>query len=363
MGSQNEPIAADIRLILEHQTTAVLMLDEALRVRYLNPAAEELLAASEARVLGTEAVELFHDPDEEESPLALALASQQPFTKRHAELELRNDAAVTVDYTVTPILDPRAVGLLVEIQPLDRLLRINRDEQRQSIYSTTRELVRGLAHEIKNPLGGIRGAAQLLERELPREGLREYTRIIIDETDRLRTLVDRMTGPTQQPHLETTSIHHVAERVIQLVDAESPGRVTFERDYDPSLPDLRVDPDQLLQAVLNIVRNAQHALVDTPVPTIVLRTRILRQYTLGQKCHRLVIRLDIDDNGPGVPDELRELLFYPMISGRADGTGLGLSIAQSIVTAHGGLIECESKPGETRFSILIPLEPSDEKSE
>ncbi len=362
MGQRNDLIIADARLLLEHQTTAILMLDESLHVRYLNQAAEELLSASESRVLGMAAEELFIDPSEDEDPLAVALASGQPFVKRHAELVLRNDEPATVDYTVTPIVDDRSGGLLVEIQALDRLLRINRDEQQQSIYATTRELVRGLAHEIKNPLGGIRGAAQLLAREL-REELREYTQIIIDETDRLRNLVDRMTGPTHRLNPQTTSIHHIVERVLQLVDVENPGRLNIERDYDPSLPDIEADPEQLLQAVLNIVRNAQQALADTPVPSIELRTRILRQYTLGHKRHRLVIRLDIVDNGPGIDHDVRELLFYPMISGRADGTGLGLSIAQSIVTAHGGVIECDSEPGRTRFSILIPLEQLDEKSE
>lgn len=363
MGSQTDLSSTYARLVLEHQTTAIVMLDDSLRVRYLNQAAEELLSASGSRAFGLAAEELFSDPSEGEDPLAAALASQQPYIKRHAELERRNDTPVTVDYALTPIMDDRGSGLLVEIQALDRLLKIDRDEYRQSTYDTTRELVRGLAHEIKNPLGGIRGAAQLLARELHRQELREYTEIIIDETDRLRNLVDRMTGPTHRPNLQPTSIHHIVERVIQLVDAEDPGRLRFERDYDPSLPDIEADPEQLLQAVLNIVRNAQQALADTPAASIELRSRILRQHTIGHKRHRLVIRLDVVDNGPGVPDEVRELLFYPMISGRADGTGLGLSIAQSIVTAHGGVIECDGEPGATRFSILIPLEEPDEKSQ
>lgn len=361
MGSHSELITADVRVLLEHQTTAVLMLDESLRVRLLNQAAEALLSVSQTRALGARADELFSDPSEARDPLGMALAGQQPFIKRHAELTLPSGEQVTVDYTVTPIVDDRFSGLLVEIQALDRMLRINRDEQHQSIYSTTRELVRGLAHEIKNPLGGIRGAAQLLERELPRDELREYTQIIIDETDRLRNLVDRMTGPAQPPSPQITSIHHIVERVIQLVDAEDPGRLRFERDYDPSLPDIQADPEQLLQAVLNVMRNAQQALCDTADPVIELRTRILHQHTLGNRRHRLGIRLDITDNGPGIAAEIRDLLFYPMISGRADGHGLGLSIAQSIVTAHGGLIECENEPGKTRFTILIPLEQLDEK--
>jgi two-component system nitrogen regulation sensor histidine kinase GlnL len=245
---------------------------------------------------------------------------------------------------------------LLEIQPLDRLLRINRDDHHASVQETTRKLVRGLAHEIKNPLGGIRGAAQLLQRELATERQRDYTRIIIEEADRLRNLVDRMLGPSQVPRLVPVNIHQALERVVLLLEAEAPGRISFVRDYDPSLPEVEADLEQLIQALLNIVRNAQQALEKTPAPEIRLRSRIIRQFTIGTTRHRLVLRLDITDNGPGIPPDLFDRMYYPMISGRADGSGLGLSIAQSIVGQHGGLIECESKPGSTTFSIFLPLE-------
>ena len=236
---------------------------------------------------------------------------------------------------------------------MDWRLRISREENIIAQHHTTRALVRNLAHEIKNPLGGLRGAAQLLERELPDPALREYTRIIIGEADRLRNLVDRMLGPNQLPIHSDVSIHEIMERVRSLVEAEAPSGVRIERDYDPSIPPLWGDADRLIQAMLNVVRNAVQAVGRRGV--ITLRSRVQRQYTIGAKRHKLVARLDVVDDGPGIPPGQQEQIFYPMISGRPDGTGLGLSIAQSIINQHGGLIECASRPGETVFTLLLPL--------
>jgi two-component system nitrogen regulation sensor histidine kinase GlnL len=247
---------------------------------------------------------------------------------------------------------------LVELLQVDRHLRIAREENLIAQQSTARALVRGLAHEIKNPLGGLRGAAQLLERELPDESLTEYTRIIIDEADRLQLLVDRMLGPNSLPNKRELNVHEVLERVRALVQGELPAAIRIQRDYDPSIPPLQADRDLLIQAVLNIVRNAVQALGESGV--ITLRTRTQRQFTIGSRRHRLVARLEIVDNGPGIPPELIEQIFYPMVTGRSDGTGLGLSIAQSLVNQHGGLIECASRPGETVFTLLLPLESKDE---
>jgi two-component system nitrogen regulation sensor histidine kinase GlnL len=215
-------------------------------------------------------------------------------------------------------------------------------------------LIRNLAHEIKNPLGGLRGAAQLLEQEFADQSLKEYTQIIIGEADRLRNLVDRMLGPIRPPVYDDVNIHEVLERVRTLVLAEIGDGIHIEQDYDPSIPLLKGDADQLIQAVLNIVRNAVQALEGQGV--ILIRTRVQRQYTIGHTRHKLVARLDIIDNGPGISKERLEEIFYPMISGRIDGTGLGLSIAQVLVSQHGGLIECESRPGKTVFTLLLPLE-------
>jgi two-component system nitrogen regulation sensor histidine kinase GlnL len=220
-------------------------------------------------------------------------------------------------------------------------------------------LVRGMAHEIKNPLGGIRGAAQLLARELPDEGLKDYTNVIIAEADRLRNLVDRMLGSNKLPMLAMTNIHEVLERVCSLVEAETQGGITLVRDYDPSLPDVLIDREQMIQAVLNIVRNAMQAISaqnELRLGRITLRSRAMRQFTIGHIRHRLVAQIEIIDNGPGIPPELQDTLFYPMVSGRPDGTGLGLAITQNIISQHQGLIECDSHPGHTTFSIFLPLE-------
>jgi two-component system nitrogen regulation sensor histidine kinase GlnL len=266
----------------------------------------------------------------------------------------------TVDYTVTPLMEAgSAPSLLMEIRPLDRLMRISREDGIINAHQATRALVRGVAHEVKNPLGGIRGAAQLLARELPDESLREYTDIIIDEVDRLRNLVDRMLGPRKLPQHSMVNIHEILERVRTIMLADVSSAAQLDRDYDPSLPELWADKDQLIQAVLNVAKNARQALDENPgqeEPRIIMRTRALRQFTIGHVRHRLVILVEIEDNGPGVDKELQETLFFPMVSGRAHGTGLGLSISQSIVNQHHGLIECESQPGKTIFRLLLPLE-------
>ena len=347
------------RLLLDNLTTAVLLLDAELRLQYMNPAAEMLLAVSGQRNHGQFISELFTESAEALAALRQAVSQAHPFTKREATLTSLNGHSQTVDYAVTPIPARRETLLLLEIHPRDRLLRITKEEAQLSKQETTKLLVRGLAHEIKNPLGGIRGAAQLLSRELHEPSLRDYTDVIIEEADRLRNLVDRMLGSNKLPSLSMTNIHEVLERVCSLVDLESQGRITLVRDYDPSIPDVLIDREQMIQAVLNIVRNAMQALAsqnDLHLGRITLRTRTLRQFTIGHTRHRLVCKVEIIDNGPGIPPELQDTIFYPMVSGRADGTGLGLAITQNIISQHQGLIECESHPGHTVFALFLPLE-------
>ncbi|WP_238067023.1 nitrogen regulation protein NR(II) [Pseudomonas shirazica] len=347
------------RLLLDNLTTATLLLNAELRLEYMNPAAEMLLAVSGQRSHGQFISELFTESTEALSSLRQAVEQAHPFTKREAQLTSLTGQAITVDYAVTPILHQGQTLLLLEVHPRDRLLRITKEEAQLSKQETTKMLVRGLAHEIKNPLGGIRGAAQLLARELPEEGLRDYTNVIIEEADRLRNLVDRMLGSNKLPSLAMTNIHEVLERVCSLVEAESQGCITLVRDYDPSLPDVLIDREQMIQAVLNIVRNAMQAISsqnELRLGRITLRSRALRQFTIGHVRHRLVARVEIIDNGPGIPPELQDTLFYPMVSGRPDGTGLGLAITQNIISQHQGLIECESHAGHTAFSIYLPLE-------
>ncbi len=346
--------------LLDQQTTALVVLDQSLAVLYANQAAESLLEISARRLAGESFLRVTFEAPRTEQALRDALRENLTFTRREARLRTFGGNQVNVDYTVTPITDQGPPTLLIEIRALDRLQRINRDDHHISVQETTRDLVRGMAHEIKNPLGGIRGAAQLLQRELDSERLRDYTGVIIDEADRLRNLVDRMLGPNQLPKMQPTNIHQVLERVISLVNAEEDGRIRIRRDYDPSLPELDGDQEQLIQAVLNIVRNAQQALSQTPDPEIRLTTRIVRQFTIGQTRHRMVARIEVRDNGPGIPAELFDRIYYPMISGRPEGSGLGLSITQTIVNQHHGVIECDSEPGSTRFAIYLPLEQPDD---
>lgn len=350
--------------LLENLTTAVLLLDEHLKILYINPAAEHLFATSTSHLVNTPVHHLFYEENGDKNELEESLAKLHPFTRRETTLVLANSTQpAIVDYTITPLSSPGEKQLLMEIRPLDRLLKISREDNIVSAHQATRALIRGVAHEVKNPLGGIRGAAQLLARELQDKNLHDYTDVIISEADRLRNLVDKMLGPRKPPEITRTNVHQLLERVRNIMQAESGELVEFIRDYDPSLPELLADGDQLIQAFLNIVRNARQALTENPAqesPHITLRTRALRQFTIGNKRHRLTCVVEIEDNGPGISAELQETLFFPMVSGRALGTGLGLSIAQSILHQHQGLIECSSTLGKTVFRLLLPLEQSSE---
>lgn len=349
--------------LLESLSTAVLLCDTDLVLQYINPAAESLLAVSLQRTRGLHLNQIMVDLDEGSSVNAFqeSVRSGHPFTKREAHIRVGLRELV-VDYSVSLMQAPNTdTQILIEIQPRDRLLRIAREEAMLASHQATRKLVRGVAHEIKNPLGGIRGAAQLLARELDSAELQEYTGIIIGEADRLRMLADRMLGSRRLPKPCSTNIHECIERVVALLSAEAGDAVSITRDYDPSLPDIQVDPDQLIQAFLNIGGNALQALKEHPgqqSPKLFFRTRPVRQFTIGARRHRVVLRIDIGDNGPGIPADIRSSIFYPMVSGRANGSGLGLAIAQDIIHSYNGLIECESGQGETIFSIYLPLEGS-----
>ena len=342
--------------ILNSISTGIVALDEQLRVTALNASGQALLETSEARCIGLHASQLVLQSGEWLEALEQVRASNSPLARRGMSLFLLSGQEIHVDLIVTPVADDGDPGLLVELQPIDRMLRISREESLVYAHETTRAVIRGLAHEIKNPLGGIRGAAQLLSRELPDEELSEYTRVIIREADRLRDLVDRLLGPHKQLDLQPLNIHEVLEHVRNLTLAESDNRATVIRDYDPSLPEFPGDRAQLAHAVPTTTRNAPQA-ADAPAdcnPT--LRTRSQRQLTIGPQLHRPRCRIDLVDNGPGIPTEMLHSIFAPMVTGRADGTGLGLSIAQSIVNRHGGLLECENEPGQTRFTVYLPME-------
>lgn len=346
--------------LINHLDSSILVLDDQLSVRYLNPAAEALLQVSGRRCVGISAKTVFLDVKQDVQTFEASLSQETSFTKREAEVKLMNQQIITLDYSVSPVEFEKTMCLVVEMHPRDRLLRISREEELITAQATTQALVRGMAHEIKNPLGGIRGSAQLLERVLESDELKEYTHIIIEEVDRLRNLVDKMLGPNKLLERSSTNIHEVLERVHSLIFVEAEGHLKLRRDYDPSIPEFLADKEQLIQVALNITRNAMQALLgqENPeyFPEITLRTRAIRQFTIGHTKHRLVLHMSIIDNGPGIPENIRESLFFPMVSGRAEGTGLGLSIAQSIINQHQGIIECDSKPGQTHFSIYLPLE-------
>jgi two-component system, NtrC family, nitrogen regulation sensor histidine kinase GlnL len=348
------------RRLLDNLSTAILVLDSDLRLQYINLAAESLLAISGRQFNHAFVGEIFINAEQDIIEIRQAMADQHSFTKRKTQLHLLHGKSMQVDYTVTPLTDFDDAAVLLEIQGMNYAERISRGETLISTHETTRELVRGLAHEIKNPLGGIRGAAQLLAAELPDSDLTDYTNVIIEEADRLHKLVDRLVGSRKPIEFRKLNVHEVLERVRNLIEAEVRDMdITVVRDYDPSIPEILGDSEQLIQALLNIVRNAVQALESPHVihrsGLIDLKTRIMRNITIGSTFHRLVVCLEVKDNGPGVPPELIDNIFFPMISGRAEGTGLGLSIAHSIVNQHKGIIECKSVPGETRFLIYLPV--------
>lgn len=342
------------QVILDRLNTAILTCDPNLNVTAMNPAGELMFGVSANQIQRRPLATLVPtEPDTLAAPALKALSSNQQVTAHDVTLKLAGERAIKVDCTVTPLGDGGQDHLLIELLQVDGFLDIARDQLRTDQFAASRDVLRGLAHEVKNPLGGLRGAAQLLERELSDRDVKQYTRIIIHEADRLRDLVDRMMGVTQPIRRDIANIHEILEHVRKLILVEFQQGVTIERDYDPSLPSLIGDTDQLIQAVLNIVRNAVDALDESGV--IRFRTRIERSVYLGQQWHRCVIRVDIEDSGPGIPEHMHERIFYPMVTGRAQGSGLGLPIAQDIIDRHRGSIQLHSEPGHTRFSILLPF--------
>jgi len=328
--------------------TAVVALDADLVVRYANPAAEDLFATGESALRGQEFLALFAERDDLERSLREATRTHWDYAAQTVTC-LRPGREPLLLSCVATGIELRDCALLVELRPIEQQLRLVREERMVIEQQSSRELLRNLAHEIKNPLGGLRGSAQLLERELDRPELREYTQVIIQESDRLQALMDRMLAPHRTPKIEALGIHEVLERVRSLVRAEF--GIEIERDYDPSLPDLQADREQLIQAVLNIARNAAQA----GAKRVEFRTRAVRQPTILRQRYRLALDLQVVDNGPGVPDEIRDRIFNPLVSGRQGGTGLGLSLAQTFVQYHQGVIEFDSRPGRTLFRILLPL--------
>lgn len=320
----------------------------------MNAAAENLFGQSRERIL-RKPYDSILNKALVGGHLTFVLEKEEPQAIRGCHLKAKHKESVTVDCVASPLIKKgKLVGVVLELYRTDHQLRIAREEQLLTQQDATQQLVRGMAHEIKNPLGGLRGAAQLLDVELKEEGLKEYTNIIISEADRLQNLVDRMLGSREPTKHQQVNIHEVLERVRKLVKADIPQAVNLRFDYDPSIPEFNADLDNLIQIVFNIVGNAIKAVGESG--NILFKTRILRNFIINHKQHRLALRLEIIDDGKGVPKDISDKLFFPMISGSASGTGLGLSIAQSLANRHHGVIEFESEPGETTFILLLPLE-------
>lgn len=345
----SQPTAAQV---VDGLATAIVYMDAAQTVRYLNPAAESLLRCSARKAANLSLSEIL--------PFSMGLAerinnvinSNESYREWEYLLALTPIKQIAVDYSIS--LVNNGAGVILELLPVDQQMQAHQEEKRLEQQMLSQEVVRGLAHEIKNPLGGLRGAAQLLERELKDPELKEFTTIITREADRLRTLVDQLLGPTRLPKDAPLNVHEVTEHIIQLVEVETQNAgIRIGRDYDPSIPDLLADREQLIQALLNIVQNAVQALDGNGQITI--RTRAQRQVYINGDRKKLVARIDVIDNGPGVPDEMKEKIFYPMVTGRAEGTGLGLAIARSMCLRLGGTVLLESEPGHTCFTLLIPI--------
>lgn len=343
----------DTRLpTLEHLSTAVILLDDRTFVAYINPAAENLFALSSKSLVGHPLQQALTHTGQLVTAIQQALSNNASFIEHSLTLGTHAHAKLQLRCTVTPLqLDKHF--LILEFHPIDRPLKLAREEQMLDQTQANRLLLRNLAHEIKNPLGGIRGAAQLLEQELEKPELREYTQVVIQEADRLRGLMEKLLTPQHVPHFGALDIHEVLERVRKVVLAEMSTELIIMRDYDISIPTLQGDKEQLIQVMLNLIRNAAQAMQGCG--KIVLRTRVARQVTLVKKRLRLAMMVQIIDDGPGVPEHLQDKIFYPLVSGRADGHGLGLTLAQDFISQHQGSIEFDSEPGRTCFTVMLPL--------
>ena len=351
---------------LDLLATAVMLVDESGTVRYMNPAAENLFGLSNQNAEGEPLENVFQQSAVLTAAMGYAREHNCSYSEHGLTLSANGHPVVHLSCTVTPVdSEPHVAGggFLFEFRHTEQEVKIAREERILDQSQANRELIRNLAHEIKNPLGGIRGAAQLLDRELERPALHEYTQVIMKEADRLQLLMDRLLTPHRLPRPTQVNVHEVLERVRSVILAEFAG-IAVRRDYDTSLPTIEGDREQLIQAALNIARNAAQALAAHPRSDgrseIQLVTRVARQVTLARKRYRHAIDIRISDNGPGIPESIRERIFYPLVSGREGGSGLGLTLAQNFVVQHHGTITFESSPGNTFFSVLLPVREQDD---
>nr|WP_086938368.1 nitrogen regulation protein NR(II) [Thaumasiovibrio occultus] len=343
--------------ILNNVTNAIVVLDESLEVYYLNTAAESLFSLAQRKIDSPAFTALYDHLSVDLHLITQTLISGQPLSDSDVTLVVDGNP-LSIELQASPVSFQKQLLIVIEMQQQTPQRRMTQELSLLAQQQAAKELVRGLAHEIKNPLGGLRGAAQLLEKTLPDPDLKEYTQIIIEQADRLRNLVDRLLGPQRPGIRQQGNIHKVLENVRQLIALDDGNCTKIVRDYDPSLPDFEMDSEQLEQALLNVVRNAAQALRHTPDGEIILRTRTEHQTLIHGQRYRLAARIEIIDNGPGIPAAIQDTLFYPMVSGRQGGTGLGLSIAQNLIDQHKGKIEVSSSPGHTNFTFYLPINPA-----
>ena len=341
--------------LLDNLYTAVLVFDDQLRLSDINNAGETLFFISRSKMCGHGAHEILAASHKLLENVQRTRTTREPRMEWGIALDFPDAKTVCVDCIVTPVVEGEACKeVVLELINADSRVRALRESNLSYMHDAARKSLSGIAHEIKNPLGGLRGAAQLLERELNGSNLVEYTRIIIDEADRLHNLIDRMLAPVARNRPRPVNIHSVLEHTCRVVEAEAIADVNIRRDYDPSLPVLRADREQLIQAMLNICRNALQAIDESG--EVLIRTRIKRRCTIRNLYFKLAVQIDVIDNGPGVPAEIEEHIFYPMVTGRVGGSGLGLSISQSLIRSHNGMIRYERINDMTHFRILLPVE-------
>jgi len=338
--------------VATHLVNSIVILDEKLTIQYVNPAAEALLLRSYKKLKGLAFHNIFFNDSINDERLLEVLKSGQVFTNNEVILSVSESSPITVEINVSSVEFSHHPHILLELKQVDQLKKISAETFQLHQWEAARDLIKGLAHEIKNPLGGLRGAAQLLSREITTEQ-QEYTSMIIAQADRLTNLVDRLLGPNQLPKLAFQNIHQILETICQLTQFNNPKNIHIIRDYDPSIPEIELDQDTIQQAILNIVSNAVHAVSING--EIRFKTRIGINQTISGKLIKLSMQISIIDNGPGIPLKLQDTLFYPMVSGRENGTGLGLSISQTLINQHQGKLSCKSRPGRTEFTILLPI--------
>jgi two-component system nitrogen regulation sensor histidine kinase GlnL len=353
-------IHKNAQTILDGLSSGVILLDEHLLIVGLNPAAENILGISQRRAAGESLLQLVDDEPEMRDILTRVVETGDHYANemRLAPTEVHSEERI-VDCRVSPLTTPEAC-LLVEITDVTRRAQISRENALLIQHGAGRQMIRQLAHEIKNPLGGIRGAAQLLARQLNDNELTEYTDVVISETDRLAALVDTLLGPGGPPNKQPVNVHELLEYVIRIIAAEDQRSLNIRREYDPGLPTIDLDRDQMVQAFLNLVQNAVAALDGQG--TLTLRSRAATNYTIGNIRHRVIASIEIEDDGPGIPIDMQDSIFYPLVTTRPEGTGLGLPAAQELLSRHGGLIEFESRPGRTVFLVRIPLNQTTSES-